>query len=323
MMSSSEENSLEFNARVSPEFLTDWVSKLFSLSLPRPSICACWRFSPACRSVPAWIWFGFFASPRLCQSRFHLRWMRIQTRPLRSHNQTNSRCFLKLNMKYNIKARSSSIHMNKNRKCIEARILTAWRWAASLRNRSRDLHFNGLWFLFSLANLWFWLEINLVVWCWRSRLNHTRYVWPVRLFLRLQNILRRRIVKALCEPVHRKLLHHDYCLCVWGSESIRVQSKTVCRAFRSGLIIYSPVPHHINICMEELTPDRFSIIRPNGSLLKSLHILWVCENLAPACLWEPLAHPAVCLLFKHRWVSEQLDPSGAFIAKTAALILGI
>lgn len=302
--SSNEETSLEFNARVSPEFLTDWVSKLFSLSLPRPSICACWRFSPVCRSVPAWIWFWFFASPRLSQSRFHLRWMRIQTRPLRSHNQTNSRCFLKLNIKYNIKTCSISIHMNKNRKCIEAHLLTAWRWAVSLCKRSCDLLlFNGLWFLFIFVNLWLWLQINLVVWCWRSRLNHTRYVWPVHLLLRLrlQSVLRRRIVKALGEPVHRKLLHHDCGLCVWGSESIRAQSKTVCQASRSGLNIYSPVPHHINICMEELTPDRFSIIRPNGSLLKSLHILWLCESLAPACLWEPLAHPAVCILFKHRW----------------------
>lgn len=93
-----------------------------------------------------------------------------------------------------------------------------------------------------------------------------------------------------------------------GSESIRVQSKSVCQASRSGLHIYSSSRDHINICMEELTPDRFSIIRPNGSLLKSLHILWLCESLAPACLWEPLAHPAVCILFKQRWVSEQLDP---------------
>lgn len=114
-----EETSLEFNARASPEFLTDWVSELFSLSLPRPSICVCWRSSPVCRSVPEWIWFGFFASPRLSQSRFHLRWMRIQTRPLRSHNQTNSRCFLKLNMKYNIKTRSISIHMYKNRNALK------------------------------------------------------------------------------------------------------------------------------------------------------------------------------------------------------------
>lgn len=65
--------------------------------------------------------------------------------------------------------------------------------------------------------------------------------------------------------------------------------------------LYSPGRRRINICMEELTPDRFSIIRPNGSLLKSLHILWLCESLAPACLWEPLAHPAVCILFKQRW----------------------
>lgn len=109
---SPREETIEFNARVSPEFLTDWVSELFSLSLPRPSICVCWRSSPVCRSVPEWIWFGFFASPRL-------RWMRIQTRQLRSHNQTNSRCFLKLNMKYNIKPRSISIHMNKHRNALK------------------------------------------------------------------------------------------------------------------------------------------------------------------------------------------------------------
>lgn len=184
-----------------------------------------------------------------------------------------------------------------NRKCIEARILTDWRRAVSW---SRDLILlNGLWFLFNFGNLWFWLQIDLVIWCWRSRLNHTRHVRPVRLLLRLQSL---QIMKALGEPVHRKLLDHDCCLCVWGRESIRVQSKTVCQTSRSGLYIYLPVPHHINICMEELTPDRFSIIRPNGSLLKSLHILWLCESLAPACLWAPLAHPAVCILFKHRCV---------------------
>lgn len=83
-------------------------------------------------------------------------------------------------------------------------------------------------------------------------------------------------MKALSEPVHRKLLHHDCCVSFLRAEEVNLSEynpRLFARSPEAASIYIARPRDHINICMEELTPDRFSIIRPNGSLLKSLHIL--------------------------------------------------
>lgn len=112
------------------------------------------------------------------------------------------------------------------RMTLTVKTLTAWRRTVSWHNWNSHLFVfwraGGLWFLLNFGDLWFRLQVNLVVGRWRSRLSQTGHMRPVALLLRLWSFFMSGVVNALGEPVHRKVLHHDCCL------SVSQSSKSEC-----------------------------------------------------------------------------------------------